>query len=188
VGNRSLMRDHDVAVPPELAELVVAAPEVFVARDGKLLGAIAVADRVRPEATAAMNALARLGMRTILLTGDAKPVARAVAKELGITEFEANLLPEDKHDRVSALVGAKLTVAMLGDGINDAPALAAANVGVAMGSGTDVARESANIVLLGNDLSRFVETSLRWPLFSTRPGCYLRSIVISVRHLLRLLS
>ncbi len=158
VGSRLLMADHDVDVPPGLVESMAAASEVFVARNGRLLGAIAVADQVRPEARAAMDALARLGMRTVLLTGDAEPVARAVAEQLGITEFEANLLPEDKHDRVSALVGTGRTVAMLGDGINDAPALAAANVGVAMGSGTDVARESANIVLLGNDLSRFVDT------------------------------
>jgi Cu+-exporting ATPase len=158
VGNRLLMADHRIDVPSLLVESVAAASEVFVARDGKLLGAIAVADTVRAEARAAMDALKRLGMRTVLLTGDAEPVARAVAEQLGITEFEANLLPEGKHARVSALVGAKRTVAMLGDGVNDAPALSAASVGVAMGSGTDVARESANIVLLGNDLSRFVDT------------------------------
>lgn len=158
VGNRLLMADHEVVVPPELLERMVTASDVFVARDGKLLGAVVMADSVRPEARAAMDALARLGMRRVLLTGDADSVARAVAEQLGITEFEANLLPEGKHDRVKALVGAKHTVAMLGDGINDAPALAAANVGIARGSGTDVARESADIVLLGNDLTRFVDT------------------------------
>jgi Cu+-exporting ATPase len=158
VGNRALMADHAVEVPWQLAESMVTASEIFVARDGQLLGAIAVADKVRPEAKAAMEALAALGLRIVLLTGDARLVAKDVADRLGIREFAADLLPQDKHQRVTTLVEAGSIVAMLGDGINDAPALAAANVGVAMGSGTDVARESANIVLLGNDLSRFVET------------------------------
>jgi cation transport ATPase len=103
-------------------------------------------------------ALAALGLRTILLTGDSQPVAKNVADHLGIAEYEADLLPEDKHRKVAALVAAGRIVSMLGDGINDAPALTAASVGVAMGSGTDVARESADMVLLGNDLSRFVDT------------------------------
>jgi Cd2+/Zn2+-exporting ATPase/Cu+-exporting ATPase len=85
-------------------------------------------------------------------------VAEATARELGIQEFEAELLPEEKLTRVRALVAQKHSVAMVGDGINDAPALMAASVGVAMGSGTDVARESADVVLLGNDLQRFVDT------------------------------
>jgi len=97
-------------------------------------------------------------MRTILLTGDTREVAEAVASGLGIREVEADLLPEDKLQRINRLVAAGRTVAMIGDGINDAPALAAASVGVGMGSGTDVARESADVVLLGNDLARFVET------------------------------
>src|SRR5207245_7257418 len=93
-----------------------------------------------------------------LLTGDTRPVAEAVARSLGIREVEANLLPEDKLERVRAVVAARRRVAMVGDGVNDAPALTAARVGVGMGSGTDVARESADVVLLGNDLLRFVET------------------------------
>jgi Cu+-exporting ATPase len=97
-------------------------------------------------------------LRTILLTGDTKAVAVAVARDLGISEFEAELLPEDKLARIKDLVAHGRVVAMLGDGINDAPALTAATVGVAMGSGTDVARESADIVLLGNDLVRFADT------------------------------
>ncbi|MFA6230764.1 MAG: cation-translocating P-type ATPase [Rhodanobacter sp.] len=158
VGNRTLMTDHRVDVPASLIERLVATSEVYVVRNGQLLGAIAVADTVRPEARAAVDALAALGLRTILLTGDAQPVAKNVAEHLGIAEYEANLLPEDKHRKVAALVAAGRIVAMLGDGINDAPALTAASVGVAMGSGTDVARESADMVLLGNDLSRFVDT------------------------------
>jgi len=135
-----------------------AASEVFVARDGRLLGAVAIADTVRPEGQRAVAALGRLGIRAILLTGDTRAVAEAVARSLGIREVEADLLPEDKVERVKALVGARRTVAMVGDGVNDAPALTAASVGVGMGSGTDVARESADVVLLGNDLLRFVET------------------------------
>jgi P-type E1-E2 ATPase len=99
-----------------------------------------------------------MGMRIILLTGDTRAVAAKVAHELGIPEAEAELLPEDKLSRGTALVRGGRVVAMLGDGINDAPALVKADVGVAMGSGTDVARESADIVLLGNDLVRFVAT------------------------------
>jgi magnesium-transporting ATPase (P-type) len=137
---------------------------VYVARDAKLLGAVAIADTVRPESRAAIAGLHKRNIRTILLTGDNTRVAEAIARDLGITEVEANLLPEAKVARVRQLVQEGRTVAMVGDGINDAPALAAANVGVAMGSGTDVARESADVVLLGNDLLRFVETIVvaRW--------------------------
>jgi Cu+-exporting ATPase len=158
VGNRALMTAHRVMVPPIAAAGLAAASEIFVARDGQFLGQITVADTVRPEAQPAVEALGRMGMRVILLTGDTKPVAKAVARSLGIGEVEANLMPEHKLARVKDLVSRGRTVAMLGDGINDAPALIEANVGVAMGSGTDVARESADIVLLGNDLTRFVET------------------------------
>jgi P-type Cu+ transporter len=158
VGNRALMMDRDVAVPATLAVGLEAASEIFVARDCQLLGAIAVADTVRPEAKPAVEALAHMRLRTILLTGDTKAVAVAVARSLGIGEVEADLLPEDKLARIKELVARGRVVAMLGDGINDAPALTEATVGVAMGSGTDVARESADIVLLGNDLVRFVDT------------------------------
>jgi Cd2+/Zn2+-exporting ATPase/Cu+-exporting ATPase len=158
VGNRALMMDRGVAVPTTLAVGLEAASEIFVARDGRLLGAIAVADAVRPEARRAVAALGRMRLRTILLTGDTKAVADGVARGLGIDEVEADLLPEDKLARIKELVAQRRVVAMLGDGINDAPALTEATVGVAMGSGTDVARESADIVLLGNDLVRFAGT------------------------------
>ena len=131
---------------------------VFVGCDGRFLGTIAIADTVRLEAKRAVEALGQMGIRTILLTGDARPVAAAVANALGIAEFEAELLPEAKLDRIRALVARGLMVAMVGDGVNDAPALTEATVGVAMGSGTDVARESADVVLLGNDLAKFVDT------------------------------
>jgi P-type Cu+ transporter len=158
VGNRALLIERGVSVPRTLGSREEAASEILVARDDRLLGAIVVADSVRPEAKPAVEALARMGMRTILLTGDTKSVADAVGGRLGIAEVHADLLPEDKLARIKDLVGRGCVVAMLGDGINDAPALTEANVGVAMGSGTDVARESADIVLLGNDLARFVDT------------------------------
>ena len=158
VGNRALLMERGVSVPPTFVPEEAAASEILVARDTRLLGAIVVADSVRPEAKPAVEALARMRMRTILLTGDTKSVADAVGRRLGIAEVHADLLPEDKLARIKQLVDQGCVVAMLGDGINDAPALTEANVGVAMGSGTDVARESADIVLLGNDLARFVDT------------------------------
>jgi Cd2+/Zn2+-exporting ATPase/Cu+-exporting ATPase len=157
VGNRALLSDQGVELPAAL-EGVDVGTEIYVARDGKALGAISIADRVRPEAKRAIELLGHMGMRIILLTGDTRTVADKVAHDLGIPEVDAELLPEDKLSRVTALVHDGHVVAMLGDGINDAPALVKANVGVAMGSGTDVARESADIVLLGNDLVRFVAT------------------------------
>jgi Cd2+/Zn2+-exporting ATPase/Cu+-exporting ATPase len=158
VGNRGLLTDHAIEVPRDLAERADTSSEVFVARDGRLLGAILIADTVRPEARGAIEALNRMGIRSVLLTGDTKPVAEMVARELGITEVEADLLPEMKLARIKSLVAGGRIVAMVGDGINDAPAMAEASVGVAMGSGTDVARESADVVLLGNDLIKFTET------------------------------
>src|SRR5229473_5285705 len=158
VGNRGLLNDHAIEVPRDLAERADTSSEVFVAREGRLLGAILIADTVRPEARRAIEALNRMGIRSVLLTGDSKPVAEMVARELGITEIEADLLPEMKLARIKSLVAGGRIVAMVGDGINDAPALAEASVGVAMGSGTDVARESADVVLLGNDLVKFTET------------------------------
>jgi P-type E1-E2 ATPase len=105
-----------------------------------------------------VTALKAMGMRTVLLTGDQAIVAEGVARELGVDEMGAELLPADKLQSVRRLVSLGRTVAMVGDGVNDAPALAEASVGIAMGSGTDVARESADVVLLGNDLSKLVET------------------------------
>jgi heavy metal translocating P-type ATPase len=158
VGNRALLRAHDIAVPGELLAAYPGAPEIFVARGGRLLGAIVVSDSARPEAFQAVEAIHAMGIRTVLLTGDAQAVAEAVGRELGISEVAADLLPEDKQSRIRELVAQGGTVAMVGDGINDAPALIEAHVGVAMGSGTDVARESADVVLLGNDLLKFAET------------------------------
>jgi heavy metal translocating P-type ATPase len=158
VGNLALMRDHGIAVPAHLLSGHPEASEVYVARAGTLLGALIIADSVRPEARRAIATIHGMGIRTVLLTGDASAVAAVVAEQLGITEFSADLLPEDKQGWVKRLVAEGHTVAMVGDGVNDAPALVEAQVGVAMGSGTDVARESADVVLLGNDLVKFAET------------------------------
>jgi heavy metal translocating P-type ATPase len=134
------------------------ASEVLVARGGRFLGAIRIADTVRPEAPAAVQALQHMGIKTVLVTGDARSVADAIARELQVDDVAAELLPEQKVDVVRQLGAGGRTVVMVGDGVNDAPALMEATVGVAMGSGADVARESADIVLLGNDLLKFVET------------------------------
>lgn len=132
--------------------------EVLVARGGRLLGSLHIADALRSESIQAVAELRKMGLRTVLLTGDAAAIARAVGKQLGIDQVEAELLPTEKVAKVEALMARGKKVAMIGDGVNDAPALTQANVGVAMGSGTDVARESADVVLLGNDLLKFVET------------------------------
>jgi Cd2+/Zn2+-exporting ATPase/Cu+-exporting ATPase len=158
VGNQAWMADNGVDVSAELRLGTEAGSDVFVARDGRLLGSIAVADSIRPESKRAIEALHKMGIHTVLLTGDARRVAMAVGSALGIKEIEAELLPEGKLMRVRELAAQKRIVAMVGDGVNDAPALAEADVGVAMGSGTDVAQESSDVVLLGNDLERFVET------------------------------
>ena len=159
VGNAALMQERNLAVPSSLRHEQEAASDVLVARDGQLLGAIAIFDTVRPEARGAIDGLNQMGVRTILLTGDSKAVAEAVGRQLGVGEIVAEALPEEKLARIRVLVKEKgYMVAMVGDGVNDAPALVEASVGVAMGSGTDVARESADVVLLGNDLVRFVET------------------------------
>jgi P-type Cu+ transporter len=158
VGNRALMADHRVDVPKTFAASANPASLLIVARDGRFLGSVAIADIVRPEARSAIESFGRMGIRSILLTGDVSEVAKSVADQLGISDVEAELLPETKFARVKQLVASGRVVAMVGDGINDAPALAEASVGVAMGSGTDVARETSDVVLLGNDLDKFAET------------------------------
>ena len=132
--------------------------KVFVAKGGRYIGSIRVSDELRPSAAPAVKALNDMGIDVVLLTGDAKATAEAVAGQLGIHDVHAELLPHEKTGFVAAQVRKGRTVAMLGDGINDAPALSEATVGIAMGAGTDVARESADVVLIGDDLTKFVET------------------------------
>jgi Cu+-exporting ATPase len=125
---------------------------VLVSISGRVAGAIGISDPVRETTPAALAELKREGIRVVMLTGDNSVTAAAVAHELGITEVEADVLPERKGDVVSGLRNGRMVVAMAGDGVNDAPALAAADVGIAMGTGTDVAMESAGVTLLNGDL------------------------------------
>jgi Cd2+/Zn2+-exporting ATPase/Cu+-exporting ATPase len=158
VGSRLWLADNGVDVQGSTGSEAEAGAEIFVAQDRRLLGSIVVADTIRPEARRAIAALHGMNIKTILLSGDTRRVASSVAAKLGIEEIEAELLPDQKLLRVRKLVAQNRVVAMVGDGINDAPALAEASVGIAMGSGTDVAQESADVVLLGNDLARLAET------------------------------
>jgi heavy metal translocating P-type ATPase len=155
-GNRLFFAGHQVALPVPGDSKTES--EIFVAQGGKFLGTLLVADALRPEATKAIQDLKAMGMRTVLLTGDAKAVAEDIGRKLGVDEIAADLLPEDKLEYVSRLTKNGQNAIMVGDGVNDAPALMQATVGIAMGAGTDVARESANVVLIGNDLSKLVET------------------------------
>jgi Cd2+/Zn2+-exporting ATPase/Cu+-exporting ATPase len=132
--------------------------EVYVARGGRVLGTIRIADVLRPEAKKAIAAMRQMGLKTVLLSGDAQAATSSVGRGLGVDEAVGGLLPEQKARWVTELRSKGRNVAMVGDGINDAPALVEANVGIAMGSGTDVARESADVILIGSDLSKLVET------------------------------
>jgi heavy metal translocating P-type ATPase len=156
VGTGALMEAEGVSIPPFKAAEQKAS-EVVVAVDGKFFGSIHILDIPRKEAAAAMSGLKAMGCRTVLLTGDRKESGEAIAKELGVDEVRTQLLPEEKVGWVRDIRLKGSYVVMLGDGINDAPPLLEADVGVAMGSGTEVARESADVVLLGNDLLRFTE-------------------------------
>jgi Cu+-exporting ATPase len=126
---------------------------VLAAVNGKAAGAIAVADPVKDSARKAVASLKQSGLRLVMLTGDNRATAQAITKELGIAEFEAEVLPQQKLAIVKKLQGEGRIVAMAGDGVNDAPALAQANVGIAMGTGTDVAMESGDITLIKGDLN-----------------------------------
>jgi P-type Cu+ transporter len=155
VGSADFLGKHGISVP---ALKTTGGTSLFVARDGQFVGTLAVADALRPEAVQAVDALRGMGLWLELLTGDTQQAATELGKQAAFDRASGQMLPEDKLRRVDELINQKKTVAMIGDGINDAPALARAQVGVAMGSGTAVARESADVVLIGNDLSKFVET------------------------------
>jgi P-type Cu+ transporter len=129
---------------------------IFVGIDGKPAGLVGIADPIKPSTSGALRELKKEGLRVVMLTGDSKATAAAVARELGIDEFEAEVLPDKKRDVVAHLQKQGRIVAMAGDGINDAPALAQADVGIAMGTGTDVAIESAGITLVKGDLAAIV--------------------------------
>ncbi|MGP5731396.1 heavy metal translocating P-type ATPase [Arthrobacter rhombi] len=156
VGGPNMLRELGLEPTPELREDVAGwidrgASILHVVRDRVVLGAIALEDRVRQESREAVDALRSHGVKVALITGDAQQVADAVARDLGIDEVFAEVLPRDKDAKVTELQQRGLSVAMVGDGVNDAPALARAEVGIAIGAGTDIAVESAGVVLAGND-------------------------------------
>ncbi|WP_162097997.1 copper-transporting P-type ATPase [Sinorhizobium meliloti] len=160
IGSHQIMSEEKVDVAP-LAEKAEAlrgegATVIFVAIDGRAGGLFAISDPIKPTTPAAVAALMRDGIRVVMLTGDNRTTANAVARKLGITEIEAEILPEHKSEIVRRLRDEGRIVAMAGDGVNDAPALAAADVGIAMGPGTDVAIESAGVTLLKGDLQGIV--------------------------------
>jgi P-type Cu2+ transporter len=156
VGGPALLRQLELAEPEVLAEQLGGwkrrgATVLYVVREDKVVGALSLEDTVRPESRQAVEELHRLGKRVVMITGDARQVAEAVAADLGVDEVFAEVLPEDKDAAVADLQRRGLKVAMVGDGVNDAPALARADVGIAIGAGTDVAIESAGVVLASDD-------------------------------------
>jgi P-type Cu2+ transporter len=156
VGGPTMLRELDLPVPDAIRKETDAwnergAAVLHVVRDGTVIGAFALQDQVRPESIEAVAELQEEGIRVVMITGDAQPVANAVGDELGIDEVFAQVLPEKKQSVVKALQDRGNRVAMVGDGVNDAPALAQADVGIAIGAGTDVAIESAGVILASSD-------------------------------------
>jgi cation-transporting P-type ATPase A/B/Cu+-exporting ATPase len=156
-GSARMVTGEGVTVPDEIGELRhswenAGRTTVLVAVDGRVAGIFAVADTVRPGAARAVAALHRLGLRTAMLTGDNAATAHAVAAEVGIDEVVAEVLPADKAAEIQRLRSSGRTVAMVGDGVNDAPALASADLGLAMAAGTDVALGAADLILVRGEL------------------------------------
>ena len=156
VGGPNMLREFNLTTPAELTDTTSAwtgrgAGVLHIVRDGQIIGAVAVEDKIRPESRAAVKALQDRGVKVAMITGDAQQVAHAVGQDLGIDEVFAEVLPQDKDTKVTQLQERGLSVAMVGDGVNDAPALARAEVGIAIGAGTDVAMESAGVVLASDD-------------------------------------
>jgi Cu2+-exporting ATPase len=156
VGGPALLRERDLAPPSPLEDRIAkwrerGAAVLYLVRKDEVIGALALEDEIRPEAREALAQLRAEGVRVMMITGDAHQVAEAVGQELGIDEVFAEVLPEDKEKAVVELQNRGLSVAMVGDGVNDAPALARADVGIAIGAGTDVAIESADVVLASSD-------------------------------------
>jgi len=160
LGNAAFLAEHGVDASALAARADSmrgeGATAIYIGVAGKVAGILAIADPIKPTTVPALNALRQDGIRVVMLTGDNKTTALAVARRLGIEEVEADVLPDEKSAVVSRLKSEGRVVAMAGDGVNDAPALAAADVGIAMGSGTDVAMESAGITLLRGDLMGIV--------------------------------
>ena len=156
VGGPTLVQERELEIPAEVEKVTAewkerGAAVLYVVEDGRVTGAMSLEDEIRPESRAAIDELHRLGVKVAMITGDARQVADSVGAELDIDEVLAEVLPEDKHSKVAELQRDGRQVAMVGDGVNDAPALAQADVGIAIGAGTDVAIESAGIVLASDD-------------------------------------
>lgn len=150
VGNARFLDEHGVKFDPRIEAR--GATSLFVASSGVFQGMIGVADRPKLEAASAIERLSKLGMKVVMLTGDSPRAAEAIAREVGITRVIAGVLPADKAKEIERLQSSGEVVAMVGDGINDAPALAQADVGIAMGTGTDVAIESADMTIVRGNL------------------------------------
>ncbi len=156
VGGPRLLDELRLTIPAELATRIEAwegegKSVIYVVADGTVLGALAAEDEIRPESAVAVSELHRLGIRVAMITGDAQVVADSVARRIGLDEVAAQVLPADKAEAIRRFQAGGRVVAMVGDGVNDAPALAQADVGIAIGAGTDVAVESAGIVLVRDD-------------------------------------
>jgi Cu+-exporting ATPase len=160
IGRPKLQGEHEAGADQIAAQAITNASKgetvMFVWVDGRLAGILGVADPIKQSTPQALERLRENGVRIVMLTGDSRLTAAAVARQLGIDEVEAEVLPQDKADVVKRLQAAGRTVAMAGDGINDAPALAQADVGIAMGTGTDVAMQSAGVTLVKSDLTGIV--------------------------------
>ncbi len=157
-GPESREAERNTATPPGSPDIASDSTQVRVAIGGRVLGTIDLADAVHPSARPCVDALRAMGLRVVMLTGDSLDTGRAVATSVGIDDVRAGLLPTDKLAAIDAERAAGHRVAMVGDGVNDAPSLARADVGIAMGSGTEVARQSADIVLISSDLSALTST------------------------------
>lgn len=176
VGNRKLITENEISIPDHVEEFVVELEEsaktgILVAYDGTLIGALGVADPLKREAVVVVEGLKKMGLKSVMVTGDNWRTARAVAREVGINDVRAEVMPAGKAEVIRSFQKDGSTVAMVGDGINDSPALAAADVGMAIGAGTDIAIEAADYVLMRNsledvitaiDLSRKTFSRIRW--------------------------
>ncbi|MGH2548622.1 MAG: heavy metal translocating P-type ATPase, partial [Thermomicrobiales bacterium] len=156
IGGPAMLRERNLAIPDELQASMHAWSErgaavLTIVRDNLVVGAVALEDQIREESRQAIDELHRQGVRAVMITGDARSVAERVGAELGLDEVLAEVLPEDKERKVIELQERGATVAMVGDGVNDAPALARADVGIAIGAGTDVAIQSAGVILATSD-------------------------------------